>query len=148
MIKKNNIVSTEELKKVIIEAMQDSKAQEIVALNLKALEGVTDYYIICHGDSTTQVNAIASFVEKEVKEKIKQKPYKTEGERAAQWVIIDYIDVVVHVFHKETRAFYQLEELWSDAERESFSLDLDPAEQVKKNLQKLKTIRTKKLNEK
>lgn len=78
-------------------------------------DAIVDYFIICHGDSTTQVNAIAGNLEKDILDHLKIKPYKIEGERNALWVIVDYIDVVVHIFYNEMRNYYQLEELWSDS---------------------------------
>lgn len=99
----------------IIQSLEDRKAQDIVCLDLKDNEdAIVDYFIICHGDSTTQVNAIAGNLEKDIVEHLKTKPYHIEGERNALWVIVDYIDVVVHIFHKETRDYYRLEDLWSD----------------------------------
>ena len=100
----------------ILKSLDDRKAQDIVCIDLRQNEdAIIDYMIVCHGDSTTQVNAIAGNLEKDVYEHIHIKPYKMEGERNALWVIIDYIDVVVHVFYREMRDFYQLEELWSDS---------------------------------
>lgn len=100
----------------ILISLEDRKAQDIVCIDLRDNEDAfVDYMIVCHGDSTTQVNAIAGNVEKDVQEKLKTKPHHIEGERNALWVIIDYIDVIVHVFHREMREFYQLEELWSDS---------------------------------
>jgi len=100
----------------ILISLEDRKAQDIICMDLRDNEDAfVDYMIVCHGDSTTQVNAIAGNVEKDVNEKLKTKPHHIEGERNALWVIIDYIDVIVHVFHREMREFYQLEELWSDA---------------------------------
>lgn len=100
----------------ILISLEDRKAQDIVCIDLRDNEDAfVDYMIVCHGDSTTQVNAIAGNVEKDVQEKLKTKPHHIEGERNALWVIIDYIDVIVHVFHWEMREFYQLEELWSDS---------------------------------
>lgn len=100
----------------ILQSLEDRKAQDIVCIDLRDNEDAfVDYMIVCHGDSTTQVNAMAGNVEKDVNDKLKTKPHHIEGERNALWVIIDYIDVIVHVFHRETREFYQLEELWSDS---------------------------------
>lgn len=100
----------------IISTLEDKIAQDIVCLDLRENEDAfVDYMIVCHGDSTTQVNAIAGNLEKEVSDKLKIKPHHTEGERNAQWVIIDYVDVIVHIFYREMRDFYQLEDLWSDS---------------------------------
>ena len=78
-------------------------------------EAVADFFIVCEAGSTTQVRAIADFIETEVKEKCDEVPYKHEGRQVLQWVIIDYINVVVHIMLPETRRFYKLEEMWSDA---------------------------------
>ncbi|MFN5849700.1 MAG: ribosome silencing factor [Chitinophagales bacterium] len=100
----------------ILSSLDDRKAQDIICIDLRGNEDAfVDYMIVCHGDSTTQVNAIAGNVEKDVTEILKKKPHHTEGERNALWVIIDYVDVIVHIFYKEMREFYQLEELWSDS---------------------------------
>ncbi len=100
----------------ILRSLDDRKAQDVICIDLRGNEDAfVDYMIVCHGDSTTQVNAIAGNVEKDVTEILKTKPHHTEGERNALWVIIDYVDVIVHIFYKEMREFYQLEELWSDS---------------------------------
>lgn len=100
----------------ILNSLDGRKAQEIVCLDLrKNDDAIVDYFIICHGDSSTQVNAIAGNLEKDILENLQIRPYHVEGERSASWVIVDYIDVVVHIFHREIRSYYQLEELWSDA---------------------------------
>ena len=106
------------LREFIIEAIQDIKGEELVTLDLRALDDtVTDYYMVCHGTSNTQVNAIADSVFKKVKDELGILPKAQEGKIAANWVILDYFDVVVHVFYKEAREYYQLEDLWSDAVR-------------------------------
>jgi ribosome-associated protein len=100
----------------ILSSLEDRKAHDVVCIDLRGNEDAfVDFMIVCHGDSTTQVNAIAGNVEKDVNEHLKTKPHHIEGERNALWVIIDYVDVIVHVFYKEMRDFYQLEELWSDS---------------------------------
>ena len=99
----------------ILKSLDDRKAQDVICINLKGNEDAfVDYMIVCHGDSTTQVNAIAGNVEKDVNDILRIR-HHMEGERNALWVIIDYIDIVVHVFYREMREFYQLEELWSDS---------------------------------
>lgn len=100
----------------IIKSLEDRKAQDIVCIDLRGNEdAIVDYFIVCHGDSTTQVNAIAGNLERDVYDSLHMKPYHLEGQRNAMWVVIDYIDVVVHIFYREMREYYQLEELWSDA---------------------------------
>lgn len=115
-MKKKAKNSSEELKKVVVEAILDKKGHEVIELDLRNLtDAVADFFIVCHGDSSTQVGAIADFVYKEVKDTMGIMPKGLEGKANAEWIILDYFDVVVHVFFNETREYYQLEELWSDA---------------------------------
>lgn len=115
-MKKKQQKSSDELKKIVVDAILDKKGNEVLELDLRNLEAsVADYFIVCHGNSTTQVAAIADNVYKEVKDKLGIFPKGLEGKGNAQWIILDYFDVVVHVFYNETREYYQLEELWSDA---------------------------------
>jgi ribosome-associated protein len=109
-------LSTEELNNLIVDSIQDIKGKHIVKLDLRKLEEAPcDYFIICEGDSNTQVKAIADNIRKRVKEEAGLLPLHTEGERNALWICVDYFDTVVHVFYREKRTFYQLEELWGDA---------------------------------
>ena len=102
--------------KTIIQAIQEKKGEKIISLDLRKIhEAVADFFIVCEAGSTTQVRAIADFVETEVKHKCGELPYKHEGKQVLQWVIIDYINVVVHIMLPEARRFYKLEEMWSDA---------------------------------
>ncbi|MFI5194749.1 MAG: ribosome silencing factor, partial [Chitinophagales bacterium] len=102
--------------KTIIQAIQEKKGEKIISLDLRKIhEAVADFFIVCEAGSTTQVRAIADSVENEVKRDCGELPYKHEGKQVLQWVIIDYINVVVHIMLPETRRFYQLEEMWSDA---------------------------------
>ncbi|MEZ5001581.1 MAG: ribosome silencing factor [Chitinophagales bacterium] len=104
------------LNNYIVELIQDKKGKSIKSLNLKAIpEAITDYFIVCHGESTTQVKAIINNIYKKVKEEWGEVPHHIEGVAQSEWAIIDYTDVVVHVFLKDKREHYQLEELWSDA---------------------------------
>jgi ribosome-associated protein len=97
--------------------MQEKKAADIVVLNLKDLKNaVADYFIICSASSDTQIEAIARSVEEEVEKLTGQNPWQTEGRMNREWVLLDYVDVVVHVFLRDRRQFYALEELWGDAE--------------------------------
>lgn len=99
-----------------VQGIQEVKGRDIVHLDLRGVPNtVCDHFVICHGDSDTQVEAIARSVEKMVLERAKEKPWHTEGQENHGWVLLDYVDVVVHVFHKERRAYYGLEHLWSDA---------------------------------
>ena len=102
--------------KAIIQAIQEKKGEKIISLDLRKIpEAVADYFIVCEAGSTTQVRAITDFIETEVKERCGEIPYMHEGRQVLQWVIIDYINVVVHIMLPESRRFYKLEEMWSDA---------------------------------
>lgn len=101
---------------IIIESIQDTKGQNIVKMDLRHLdEASCDYFVICEGSSVTQVNAIAGNLEKRIKDELGIYPTHTEGKNNATWVLVDYFDIIVHVFYPEARKFYELEELWSDA---------------------------------
>jgi ribosome-associated protein len=103
--------------KTILKAIQAKKGEEIVSLDLRKIpEAVADFFIICQASSNTQVRAIADHVEQQVKEQCGELPYRHEGLTAANWVLVDYVNIVVHIFQPETRRFYRLEEMWSDAE--------------------------------
>jgi ribosome-associated protein len=102
--------------KAIIQAIQEKKGEKIISLDLRKIpEAVADFFIVCEASNTTQIKAIADFIETEVKEKCGEIPYMHEGRQVMQWVIIDYINVVVHIMLPESRRFYKLEEMWSDA---------------------------------
>lgn len=110
-----------ELSELVIELIQDKKGKDIVCLDLTAIpEAVTDYFIICHGDSTTQTRAIADHLEEEVKERTKRKAH-VEGRATGEWCLVDFGDVVVHIFTREKREFYQLEDLWHDAKAKRYA---------------------------
>jgi ribosome-associated protein len=107
--------------KTIIQAVQDKKAQNIISLDLRKIpEAVADFFIVCEAGSTTQVKAIADSVEEEVRRNCDELPYKHEGRTSMQWVLIDYVNVVVHVMLPESRRFYKLEDMWSDAPPEKY----------------------------
>lgn len=102
---------------LIVDSIQDVKGKNIVKLDLRNLtDRPTDCFIICEGDSNTQVNAIAERIRRRLKTEFSVSPSHSEGQKNANWVCLDYFDVVVHVFYRETRKFYELEDLWSDAE--------------------------------
>ncbi|MEJ6613108.1 MAG: ribosome silencing factor [Saprospiraceae bacterium] len=108
---------TEELNPLIIDAIQNIKGKNIVSLDLRNLdEAPADFFIICEGDSTTQVSALAGNVIKRVKDELGVIPGNREGMINAKWVLVDYFNTVVHIFYPETRQFYDLEDLWNDAE--------------------------------
>ena len=100
----------------IIDSIQDTKGEDIRILDLTNIENAAaDYFIICSANSNTQVNAIAGNIERRVRNELKERPWHTEGEENALWVLVDYISVVVHVFQKNIREYYDIEDLWSDA---------------------------------
>ncbi len=110
--------NAEQIVAATIEAMEAVKGKDIVTLDLREIgTAVTDYFVICHANSKIQVDAIADKVEDTVREKAKQKPYHVEGRENTEWILIDFVDVVVHIFLESKRSFYKLEELWADAER-------------------------------
>ncbi len=112
----SRLTRSSKILKVITKAILDKKGENVVSLDLRKIpEASADFFIICEASSSTQVKAIADFVETEVKNDCGENPYHHEGHNALQWVLVDYINVVVHVFQTETRKFYQLEEMWSDA---------------------------------
>lgn len=109
--------SIEELNDLIIDSIQDIKGQKIVKLDLRNLDDApTDFFIICEGESTVQVKSIANNISARLKKEADNPPNHIEGTDNSQWVLVDFFNTVVHVFYPETREFYQLEQLWSDAE--------------------------------
>ncbi|MFN8257991.1 MAG: ribosome silencing factor [Bacteroidales bacterium] len=110
--------SAKKLVDAIILGMQEKKAKNIVVLNLGKIDNsICDFFVICDADSTTQVDAIAKSVEFIVKKEVNEDVLHKEGFENAIWILLDYLDVVVHVFQKESRDFYNLEEFWNDAEK-------------------------------
>ena len=108
---------TEKLLEIVIEGLKNNKAKDIHVLNLKNLEtAVSEYFIVCNGTSKTHVSSTAQSVEKEVKTVLGEHPWKKEGYTNGEWVLVDFSSIVVHVFQKEVRNFYNIEELWADAE--------------------------------
>jgi ribosome-associated protein len=109
--------------KLILKAIQEKKGENIVSLDLRKIpEAVSDYFFICEATSTTQVRAIADFVEETIKKELGEAPYRHEGFNALKWVLIDYVNIVVHIMQPDTRKFYKLEEMWSDAVLKEHSL--------------------------
>ncbi len=105
--------------KTIIRSIQDKKGEHIVSIDLRKIpEAISDYFIVCEAGSSLQIRAIADHVEEEVKKNLSEKPYEKEGFSTSKWVILDYVNIVVHIFHPETRHFYSLEDMWSDAFQE------------------------------
>lgn len=109
-------VSTDDLIAVILKGIDDVKGEDIQLLDLREIENtVCDYFIICSGNSNTQVNAISGSIQKVVSKEVKDKPWHIEGTTNSEWVLMDYVNVVVHIFQKHVREFYDIESLWGDA---------------------------------
>lgn len=119
MTKKTDFSNTQQLLAIINKAIIEKKGIDLVNLNLiKTDNSITDYFVICHGSSGVHVNTIAESIIRTVKTEIKENVWQKEGLENSQWVLLDYVDIVVHVFQKEYRDFYKLEELWADATTE------------------------------
>ncbi|OIQ28152.1 MAG: ribosome silencing factor [Bacteroidetes bacterium MedPE-SWsnd-G2] len=100
----------------ILSGIEDVKGQEIKILDLREIENtVCDYFVICEGTSNTQVNAIVNSIQKKVSKELRDNPWHVEGAENAEWVLMDYVNVVVHVFQKHIREYYDVESLWGDA---------------------------------
>jgi len=109
------IVNSDLLITEIIKGIEDVKGENISIIDLREIENtVCDYFILCDGTSNTQVSAIAASIQKNVRKSLKDKAWHVEGEANAEWILIDYVNIVVHVFQKHVRQFYNLEELWGD----------------------------------
>ncbi len=120
VINKNKLESAL-ISEIAINGIQEKKGNDIVRLDLRNIRSsVSDYFVICHAESTTQVKAIAGSVEEEVYKALKQDPWRKEGLEYGEWILLDYIDVVVHIFKTDKREFYGIEELWGDAEFKSY----------------------------
>ena len=114
MAKENT--NADQLITTILSGIEDVKGKEITILDLREIENtVCDYFIICEGTSNTQVNAIVNSIQKKVSKELRDNPWHVEGSDNAEWVLIDYVNVVVHVFQKHIRQFYDIESLWGDA---------------------------------
>ncbi|MBL4904829.1 MAG: ribosome silencing factor [Flavobacteriaceae bacterium] len=114
MVKKK--INTDDLIAEIIKGIDDVKGENVQVLDLREIENtVCDYFIICSGNSNTQVKAISGSIQKVVSKSLKDKPWHIEGEANSEWVLMDYVNVVVHIFQKQIREFYDIESLWGDA---------------------------------
>ena len=110
------MTKTKQLVEVITEGIQEKKGHDIVIVDMQGIDGaICNYFVICSGNSPTQVEAIMDSVEEQAREKAGEKPICVVGEQQAQWIAMDYVDVMVHIFLPETREFYNIEKLWEDA---------------------------------
>lgn len=121
MTKKNTEITSSVLAEVVVAAIREKKGQKIVKLDMRQTEGsICDYFIVCEADNPRQVLAIADEVDDYVRENANEKPVHIQGRENAQWILLDYINVVVHVFLSEARDFYRLESLWADCPRTDY----------------------------
>ncbi len=115
--KKETAPNSEKLSQVIVKGMQEKKASDIVVLDLRKVKNaVADFFIICSGNSDKQLDAIADSIDEEVYKTMKENPWHKEGKNNQEWMLLDYINVVAHVFRTDKRKFFALEKLWGDAE--------------------------------
>lgn len=117
--------NTKSVLNTIVETIKETKGKEIISMNMaNIMSAITDYFVVCHGTSKTQVDAIANKIIENVKKEHNQAPYNKEGFENSEWILIDYVDIVVHIFLAPIRSFYQLEELWADAETTKHEYDV------------------------
>ena len=110
-------IDSKQLSEVVAQGMLEKKGVDVIILDLRKVKSaVTDFFVICSGNSDTQVDAITDSVEEEVHKRLGQNPWHKEGKENREWILLDYVDVVVHVFKKDRRQFFALEDLWGDAE--------------------------------
>jgi len=101
----------------IITAIRDVKGQKIISLDLRKLDtAISKWFVICTGTSNTQVKAIEGSIKKSISKKLEEKPFNIEGSNVGEWILMDYSDIIVHIFQEKTRSFYNIEDFWGDAE--------------------------------
>jgi ribosome-associated protein len=117
MVKNKTLSESAYISELAIFGIQEKKGNDIVRLDLRNIfSSVSDYFVICHADSSTQVKAIANSIEEEIFKATQQDPWRKEGLEYGEWILLDYVDVVVHIFRTDKREFYGVEDLWGDAE--------------------------------
>lgn len=121
--KRSSSADSRVLTQHVVEALQAKKAKDILLIEMSEVSGIADFFVICTGDSDLQIKAIVDGVREDVRTAIDERPWRIEGYEARQWVLIDYVDVVVHVFDQEHRTYYNLERLWADAPMEEIPND-------------------------
>lgn len=122
--KRSSSTDSSLLTRLIVEAAKAKKAKDILLIDMRGVSEIADFFVICTGESDLQIKAIVDGVDDDVRAAIGERPWRTEGYEARQWVLLDYVDVVVHVFDRERRSYYNLERLWADAPTEEISYDL------------------------
>lgn len=142
MGKKREASKVEPLVNCIVDAILDKKGKEVTSLEIGKLpNAVCDYFIICHADSTTQVSAIAENIEAKVHEKLDEKVWKAAGYDNSIWIVLDFVNVVVHVFQTEWRDFYKIEKLWADAPTKHYNDEPEVAVKATKTKTTKKTVK-------
>lgn len=115
-MQKEKIKVSQKLADAIIEGMQENKAKDIVLIDLRKIDSsVCDFFVICTGESSTQINGISAAIQRFVRKSTEEKPWHIEGSHGSHWILLDYVNVVAHIFNQELRAYYDLEDLWADA---------------------------------
>ncbi len=112
----------------VVDAALEKKAQDLVVMDMRQVSRVADYFVLCTGQSDLQIRAIAEAIEERLEQHCQERPWHVEGREHLQWVVLDYVDVVVHIFTPEKRAFYALERLWGDAPQEQVTEDRSGAD--------------------
>jgi len=121
MVKSKALKESAYLSELAIHGIQEKKGNDIVRLDLRNINSsIADYFVICHAESGTQIRAIADSIEKEIFDATQQEPWRKEGLEFAEWIVLDYVDVVIHVFRTDKREFYGIEDLWGDAEIKNY----------------------------
>jgi len=121
MVKSKALKESAYLSELAIHGIQEKKGNDIVRLDLRNINSsISDYFVICHAESGTQIRAIADSIEKEIFDATQQEPWRKEGLEFAEWIVLDYVDVVIHVFRTDKREFYGIEDLWGDAEIKNY----------------------------
>lgn len=121
MVKRKVVQESTYISEIAIHGIQEKKGSEIVRLDLRNIHSsVADYFVVCHAESTTQVKAIALSVEQEIFKALKLEPLRKEGLQHAEWILLDYVDVIIHIFKTEKREYYGIEDLWGDAEMQFY----------------------------
>ena len=145
---KNQTTSTELIRHAV-KGIEEKKGSDIVCINLKKIpNSACDYFLICEGNSRTQVQAIAGSVEEMVKQNTGSRPWHVEGLQNAEWVLMDYVDVAVHIFQPEARSHYNLENMWADADVKEIKEEAPKKEVVNKKVQAKKSIKKSNLKAK
>jgi len=127
MAKKNKELSGEELSRLVVHGMLEKKAANIVVMDLRNVKNaITDFFVICSGNTDTQIDAIATSIDEEIFKASGLHPWHQEGKQNREWILLDYVDVVAHVFRKDRRKFYDLESLWGDAELTEIAESMEP----------------------